>query len=439
MITTADNDMPLRLPAAVQRIEERERTIFFNADVPSWVVTDRNGAIILSLCDGRLTKKGIAALFEEYGRETAGMVEQFLDYAIEARLFEVPGNEVPILRSEGRLSIVQYSISAGCNLNCRYCYATDRVESRWPRMTLADYRRVTDEVCELSGHAKFTLTGGEPLLNKDCMAIARHIKERGHYVDLLTNATLITEENVGEVAEVFDMVTVSMDGSTPELHDHFRGPGSHARTERAIGLMLQEGVNVKLSMTVNRRNLDDVAPMARKWGGRLSFAPLFPAGNARSDEAALAISGDEYYEALRDATGVTALSYCESALDEAQDCRNCKCAMGDGELSLSATGDVYPCQLLHYPEFHIGNIHEHSVGELYEQSAVVERCRRLTVDQIEGCRDCFLKYVCGGACRARAFHECGDIGQSGRFCVYERRAFIDGLIDIYSENKMKTK
>ncbi len=110
--------------------------------------------------------------------------------------------------------------------------------------------------------------------------------------------------------------------------------------------------------------------------------------------------------------------------------------MGDSELSFSPTGDVYPCQLLHYPEFYIGNIHEHSVRELYEQSPVVERCRQLTVDRIEGCATCFLKYVCGGACRARAFHECGDIQTSGRFCEYERTAFIDGIIDIYSQNKL---
>ncbi len=428
----------LLLPSVVQRIEEKGKIIFFNPDVPSWVVTDPNGATLLSLCNGTMSAGEIASLFEEeYGREAADTVSRFLRYALDSRLFETPpAGEVPILRSEGRLSIVQFSISSACNLNCRYCYATDRVESRYPRMTKDDYRRVTDEVCEMSEDVKFTLTGGEPLVNKDCIAIARHIKEKGHYVDLLTNATLISEKNVEEIADVFDMVTVSMDGSTRELHESFRGRGTYAPTTHAIDLLLAHGVDVRLSMTVNRLNIHDVGAMARRYGEMLSFAPLFPAGNAKKGDTDISITGEEYYEALRSAEGVNPLSYCESSLDEAQECRNCKCAMGDGELSFSATGDVYPCQLLHYPEFHIGNIHEHSVRELYERSAVVERCRTLTVDQIEGCSTCFLKYVCGGACRARAFHECGDIRRSGRFCAYERQAFIDGLLEIYSANKM---
>ena len=430
--------MNLLLPSSVQRIEKDGKIIFFNADVPSWVVTDSNGAMLLSLCNGKLTKDEIVGLFmEEYDAETSAIVDRFLTYAVEARLFECPSHdEIPIQRSNGRLSIVQFSISSSCNLNCRYCYATDRVESNYPRMTLDDYQRVVDELCELSDTVTFSLTGGEPLLNKDCLDIARYIKQRGHVVDLLTNATLVGEHNVAQIAEVFDMVTVSVDGSNEKLHESFRGKGSYKRTEKAIELMISQGIDTRLAMTVNRLNMHDVPAMARKYGRRLSFAPLFPAGNAKKDEQDISITGMEYYHILRNAESVNPLSYCESSLDEAQQCRNCKCAMGDSELSFSPTGDVYPCQLLHYPEFYIGNIHEHSVRELYEQSPVVERCRQLTVDRIEGCATCFLKYVCGGACRARAFHECGDIQTSGRFCEYERTAFIDGIIDIYSQNKL---
>ena len=430
--------MTLRLPDNIQRIDTDGKVIFFNPDIPSWVVTDANGATLLSLCDGTLSADAIVELFDkEYGPEAACTVRRFLDYAIDARLFDTaPASEVPILRSDDTLGIIQLSISASCNLNCRYCYATDRVESQYPRMTLADYRRIVDEACAMSQGVKFTLTGGEPLLNADCLAIAEYIKQQGHYVDLLTNGTLIDEHNAARISALFDMVTISLDGSTRQLHEAFRGPNTYDRTERAIRLLEEHGTDTRLSMTVNRLNISDVPSMARKWGSQLSFAPLFPAGNARDAQTDLSITGREYYEALHSADGVNPLSYCESSLDASQVCRNCKCALGDGELSLSPTGDVYPCQLLHYPEFHIGNIHERSLRELYEQSEVVEQCRHLTVDNIQGCSTCFLKYICGGACRARAYHECGDIRSSGPFCEYERQAFIDGIRDIYSHNKM---
>ena len=432
--------MKLLLPHHVKRIEEGGKVIFFNPDIPSWVVTDENGAALLSLCDGTMTAAEMAAAMEPvYGTDAARLVKAFLDHAVEAHLFDVADSgEVPILRSRGELSIVQFSISSRCNLNCRYCYATDRVEGEHRSMTLDDYKRVTDELCEMSDSVRFSLTGGEPLLNPDCMAIARHIQSRGHGVDLLTNATLIGEQNVEEICEVFDMVTVSIDGSTRQLHETFRGRGTYERTEKAIDLLCRHGMDTRLSMTVNRLNIHDVAAMARKYGSMLTFAPLFPAGNAKKSETDISITGREYFETLRDAAGVNPLSYCESALDGAQQCRNCKCALGDSELSFSPTGDVYPCQLLHYPEFLIGNIFESSVHDLYTHSPVVERCRQLTVDNIQECAECFLKYVCGGACRARAYHECGDITRSGTFCEYEKRAFVDGLLHIYSDNLLSS-
>jgi hypothetical protein len=73
---------------------------------------------------------------------------------------------------------------------------------------------------------------------------------------------------------------------------------------------------------------------------KLRYDPLFKAGNARRRN--ISISGKEYYKALFKASGVNPLSYCESSLDSAIEYKNSKCALGDAEISISATGDVYP-------------------------------------------------------------------------------------------------
>ena len=57
--------MNLKLPSTVQQIVEGEKTIFFNPDIPSWVVTDHNGALLLSLCNGTQTKEEIINLFNK--------------------------------------------------------------------------------------------------------------------------------------------------------------------------------------------------------------------------------------------------------------------------------------------------------------------------------------------------------------------------------------
>ncbi len=417
----------------IQRFEKEDKILFFNPLKPSWLVTNKVGEYVLELCDGQRTHSAVVNAFcSLYGEELREGADAFLMHALESGIFiDGTGSEMPHPRL---LSLVQFSISSGCNLHCVYCYATDRVESSHPKMTLEDYRRVIDGLCHINPCVSFTLTGGEPLLNKDCLDIAQYINSKGCDVDLLTNGTLINERNIKRIAELFYKVTISSDGSTPELFEAFRGQGQYSRVEHAIGLLEESGIDYTISMVVNRRNIHDVENMARKYGGHLNYQPLFRAGAASDGD--LGITGDEYYEALAKAHGVEPLSYCESSLDEARECKNCKCALGDGQISISETGDVYPCQLLHYPSFLAGNIFDTTIEAIYRESPALRECRELSVDNIEGCKDCFLRYVCGGACRARAYHERGSIHVAGDFCSYERRAFLDGLFKIYSQNLM---
>ena len=407
--------MQPKLPDNITKIERDGKVLFFNPDMPAWLVTNANGAFLLSLCNGENSVEDIlSALAEVESKEQVETAKLFFKEAIDSGVFNTPAEgECPITNERQRLSSMQLSISSCCNLNCKYCYATDRIESEYPKMTAADYKRVVDDILDYSPGTEFTVTGGEPLLNPE-----------------------VFESNIGKIRGCFDRVTVSIDGSDEQKHERFRGKGSYGKTMKALELLEQHGVPFHLAMTVNRLNIGDVEAMAKLYGDRLSFAPLFPAGNANKQAEDIFITGAEYFLALKRASGVRPLGYCEATLDAAQCQRRCKCAVGGAEISISPTGDVYPCQLLHYPQFRMGNIHEQKVSELHSSSSVSDFCSRLVVDNIEGCSSCFLKYVCGGACRARAFHECGDICQSGSFCEYERMAFIDGIFEIYSTNKL---
>lgn len=437
-LVVADVSMPiyLQLPEVVQRFERGDKIVYINPDIPSWVVTNHNGDLVLSLCHGEYSTDDIVDQFRElYGTETAIVIQSFIKKTIESRLFDSPPQgQIPILRKNGSLNIVQFSISDTCNLNCRYCYATDRKESGQDKMRYSDYVSVIDDITSHFDDVLFTITGGEPLLNKDCFSIAEYIKSKGCYVDLLTNGTLINAGNIDKIKSFFDRVTLSIDGSSRDKHEFFRGKGSYERAQQSIDLLKTHDIPYELSMTVNRINIKDVEQMALKYGSHLRFAPLFPVGNANKSDVDLTITGLEYYNALKSAPNVNPLSFCEDAIERSKECRACKCAVGNQELSISATGDVYPCQLLHYPEFLIGNIHSAPISELWHNSSIVERCARLTVDAIEGCKDCAFKYICGGACRARAFHECGRVDVCGRFCEYEKEAYLQGIIDSYSNN-----
>ena len=125
------------------------------------------------------------------------------------------------------------------------------------------------------------------------------------------------------------------------------------------------------------------------------------------------------------------LSYFCSSLDRAKNEKIVKCAIGDAEISISDTGDVYPCHLLHLPQFFAGNVKEKPLESIYKNSARLKECRNLTVSKVEGCRKCDIRFICGGACRARAFFEKDRIDVSDDFCEYEKLAFIDGLFEFH--------
>ena len=432
--------LKIKLPKNIVRIEKEDKILFFNPDIPAWLVTNSNGAFLLSLCNGTNSISDILdALADTNGVGEAIKAKHFFDEAIMSGIFDEPIlHTTPIKNEQQKLSLVQLSISSRCNLNCKYCYATDRIENTYPKMQLSDYQRVIDDITEYSFGTEFTITGGEPLLNKDVFDIASYIHSKHSSVDLLTNGTLITQDNISKIKESFDKVSISLDGSSQERHELFRGRGSYDKTMRAIDLLDSHGISCRLSMTVNRENIDDVESMARKYGNRLSFQPLFPAGNAKKSESDISITGREYYRALKNAFGVNPMGYCETTLSAARQKRRCKCAVGGSELSISETGDVYPCQLLHYPQFLIGNIHKDKISNLHQNSSVIRKCSEMVVDNIKGCSACFLKYVCGGACRARSFHECGDILDCGSFCEYEKNAFVDGIFEIYTQNKLES-
>ena len=418
----------------VQTVERGSKYIYINPNIPRWIVTDIFGSLIVSLFDGNNTLEDIEEIaVAGLGEANRHKIKDFCRLVVQSGLLE----HVPPRNSQDKrrqlLSSVHLSLSDHCNLNCTYCYARERVEKSHAKLTFEQYVEIIDEIFEINPHVTFTLTGGEPLLNSDCLRIAEHIKAKGAYCYLLSNGILINENNIQRIASLFDLVTISIDGPNKDIHAKTRGD-NFERVMRAVNLLKTHDVEYTISMTVTKGNISHVEEMAALFGTHLNFAPYFPVSGERST---LAITGIEYYKALKSAAGVRPLSYCESTLDNSlyQQCH--KCSIGDGEFSISATGDVYPCQLLHTDDFYAGNVNEQSIKEIYQKSTVLNKCAQLDVDTIEGCKDCPIKYICGGGCRARSFYEGGRIDASSDFCKYEQEAFYDGIIEIYSQNAIE--
>ena len=418
-----------QLSPYVKEIHRGDKYIFINPNIPRWIVTNDLGRLILLLFNGENSyEEIISTAVEGIGESRREMIRSFCESIISSGLLDAIGPK----QKEHRmlLSSVHLSLSDHCNLNCTYCYARERVEKKYPALSFQEYQTIIDDILDINPNVFFTLTGGEPLLNADCLRIAEYIKSKNARVFLLSNGLLINESKISKIAELFDLVTLSIDGPNDSIHALTRGH-NYAKVIRAVELLDEHRVDYTLSMTVTKDNIGYIEQMAKLFGNHMNFAPYFPVS---SESSSLAISGIEYYNALKSAAGVRPLAYCESTLDNAIDSPCHKCAIGDGAFSISATGDVYPCQLIHTEEFYAGNVHEKKIKDIYLNADAMKKCAHLDVDSISGCKDCPIKYICGGSCRARAFYGCGDINSTTDFCQYEKEAFYDGIISIYSKN-----
>ena len=88
-------------------------------------------------------------------------------------------------------------------------------------------KMLIDQIAEVSKPV-LVLSGGEPLMREDIFELARYGTDKGLKMAMGTNGVGITDEVAKKIlASGIKKVAISMDSSSPEIHDEFRGvPGS---------------------------------------------------------------------------------------------------------------------------------------------------------------------------------------------------------------------
>lgn len=426
-----------RLDNKLLYAEKDGKHLFLQPNLPDWIVVNNNGAILLSRCDGETAFDDIirpSSATSLIAREAKALFCEALTRGILADLTPVPIvdktfpsttyqraiQKRPILRS------VYLRLTNECNLHCTYCYAESGFRSN--KLSFSDLLSIANSVAYISRPVEYVLSGGEPLLNPFALDFAEAVRGAGNIVQILTNGTLINERNVGRIADVADLIKISLDGSTENVHSATRGNDNFHKVVKAIDMLAERGANVLVAMTVTKKNRDNVPAMVARFGSRLTLQPLFKAGRGENKDD-LSITGAEYYEALASVDGVAPMGMIGNTLETIRGRGVRRCALAEREISISECGDVFPCQLLHAPQFKAGNIHETRLKDIYYDSPVLNRLRSVTVDSLAKCSLCQIRLICGGACRARDFYEVGSIEQVGDFCEYEKQAFINGIFE----------
>jgi MoaA/NifB/PqqE/SkfB family radical SAM enzyme len=185
------------------------------------------------------------------------------------------------------LPLVTLYLTERCNSRCVTCdyWRHGRID-----MTLERVTRMLPSLRRLETRAVL-LSGGEPLLNPAWAEIAQALQDNGQKVWLLTSG-LALAKHARRVAQLFDAITVSLDGTNTSTYAAIRGLDAFDKVCEGIRAAADAGCSVSVRVTVQRANYRELplfVDVARGAGARQVSFLAVDVGNphafGRTDDA----------------------------------------------------------------------------------------------------------------------------------------------------------
>jgi Fe-coproporphyrin III synthase len=169
-------------------------------------------------------------------------------------------------RNLHRLPLATLYLTERCNSRCVSCdyWRHGRVD-----MNLDAVKRLLPSL-ERLGTQVVLLSGGEPLLNPEWSAIAGLLRDAGLKLWLLTSG-LSLAKHARRATELFDAITVSLDGTDRETYAAIRGLDAFDKVCDGIRAAAMRGIAPSLRVTVQRANfrqLPRFVSVAKELGAR---------------------------------------------------------------------------------------------------------------------------------------------------------------------------
>lgn len=332
--------------------------------------------------------------------------------------------------------LISWNITKRCNLRCSHCYldATE-LEGKGETST-AEAKGFIDQIAGLNQHAMLILTGGEPLMRPDCLELADYAAGKGLTVVLGTNGTLLNDSTIKNLVQHgVKGVGISLDSTSPDFHNRFRGvAGAWENTVAGIDALNRAALPFQLQLTVtrdNRRDIPGLIEFAVKNGAKavnIFFLVCTGRGQNMTD-----LKPEEYEEVLnylveaeREFEGkvmvrarcaphflrVAAKVNPESALLKGE---TSGCIAGTGYLRITPDGDVTPCPYMP-AENGTSSLKKRSLKDIWENNPTFKSLR----DPVYSgrCKDCEFSEACGG-CRARSLASGNGLMGEDPWCTHE--------------------
>jgi radical SAM protein len=338
--------------------------------------------------------------------------------------------------------LVYWETTLACGLACRHCRATAVPERSPLELSTHEGLGLLDRVLGFGDplpHVVFT--GGDPLRRPDLETLVASATERGIGVSLAPAVTPdLTKDRLASLkAAGIQTISLSLDGSTPDLHDGLRGvPGTFAMTMRAAEWANEVGLPIQVNTLVTDTTLADLPAIYDVVGRmgilRWSLFFLISVGRGSVLQEITPAQSEKLFGWLYDLSKVApfqvktteATHYRRVAtrrmeLDGLTDAEIVRTSVGrgfgvrdgNGIIFVAHDGTVSPSGFL---PLALGNVRTDDIVELYRGHPVFTSLR--DTSQYKGrCGACQHVDRCGGS-RARAFAWTGDYLEADPLCPF---------------------
>lgn len=342
-----------------------------------------------------------------------------------------PGGPVPPVR------VISWNLTRHCNWKCDHCYIDAGPEPSGgdAELPTGECLRILDQIAQTGATPLLILTGGEPLLRRDLGEIARRATDRGFFVVVGTNGTLLRSPKLSELRDAgVRGVSFSIHSDVAEEHDGFTGRrGSWEAAVEAAASCRAESLDFLVQATCrpwSYRKVDALADFAGGLGA-LAFNLYLLVATGRGAGGPEPLTPDQNELALADlrsaqkrwAGRMIVNAKCGPHFKRIlweDDPRSpflrgyaSGCPAGVHYCQITPDGRLTPCP---YMALTVGDLRSQSFGDIWEKAPVLQHLRSAA---LEGrCGRCEFKSACGG-CRCRAYAETGNYLAEDPACRYQ--------------------
>lgn len=298
---------------------------------------------------------------------------------------------------------ITWAFTDQCNLRCRHCANASGEMKRGKELEKDDLLEIADKICAL--HPKsICLTGGEPLYNPYFWDIVNYIKSQynGDF-RLMTNGTLINEENASKLAEQFFSIDISLDGVDEESCAKIRGKHVFGKVIQGIKLLNKHGAErIVVSMVDCRATHEYIQSFKDLCTNELGVKYMVRAFDrvGRGEENRSELENPPLTIFENDADEKKENKQVSIKKDEKRympDIFGCKAALM--EFYIDYRGQIFPCPVLDSKEFLLGNVLQEDLEQYIFEKKYMESKGYGTLLQylpwnLPECSDCKNQLFC---------------------------------------------